>query len=79
MCSVNIIWHGDLACYETMVLMAPFSYYPIEGQGNWGFSMIRNHSYDALYRSQNYLAYSELLLSELGQGLVTGRITLMVR
>ncbi len=31
--------HGDMACYEAMVLMAqPFSYrYPlVEGQGNWG-------------------------------------------
>ncbi|HYY17065.1 MAG TPA: DNA gyrase subunit A, partial [Gammaproteobacteria bacterium] len=31
--------HGDMACYEAMVLMAqPFAYrYPlIDGQGNWG-------------------------------------------
>ena len=31
--------HGDIACYEAMVLMAqPFSFrYPlIDGQGNWG-------------------------------------------
>ncbi len=31
--------HGDIACYEAMVLMAqPFSYrYPlVDGQGNWG-------------------------------------------
>ena len=31
--------HGDMACYEAMVLMAqPFSYrYPlVDGQGNWG-------------------------------------------
>ena len=31
--------HGDMACYEAMVLMAqPFTYrYPlVDGQGNWG-------------------------------------------
>src|ERR1700743_1287978 len=31
--------HGDMACYEAMVLMAqPFAYrYPVvDGQGNWG-------------------------------------------
>ncbi len=40
--------HGDIACYEAMVLMAqPFSYrYPlVDGQGNWGApDGIRNRS-----------------------------------
>ena len=45
--------HGDIACYEAMVLMAqPFSYrYPlVDGQGNWGAGrsqILRRH---ALYR-----------------------------
>ncbi|WP_030425479.1 DNA gyrase subunit A, partial [Acinetobacter baumannii] len=63
--------HGDLACYEAMVLMAqPFSYrYPlIEGQGNWG-SPDDPKSFAAMrYTEAKLSAYSELLLSELGQG-----------
>ena len=38
--------HGDLACYEAMVLMAqPFSYrYPlVDGQGNWGSPVSYTH------------------------------------
>ncbi|NWK64010.1 DNA topoisomerase IV subunit A [Acinetobacter sp. SwsAc3] len=63
--------HGDLACYEAMVLMAqPFSYrYPfIEGQGNWG-SPDDPKSFAAMrYTEAKLSQYSEVLLSELGQG-----------
>ena len=63
--------HGDWACYEAMVLMAqPFSYrYPfIEGQGNWG-SPDDPKSFAAMrYTEAKLSAYSDLLLSELGQG-----------
>lgn len=63
--------HGDSACYEAMVLMAqPFSYrYPfIEGQGNWG-SPDDPKSFAAMrYTEAKLSLYSELLLSELGQG-----------
>ena len=63
--------HGDSACYEAMVLMAqPFSYrYPfIEGQGNWG-SPDDPKSFAAMrYTEAKLSQYSEVLLSELGQG-----------
>ena len=63
--------HGDSACYEAMVLMAqPFSYrYPfVEGQGNWG-SPDDPKSFAAMrYTEAKLSAYSDLLLSELGQG-----------
>ena len=63
--------HGDSACYEAMVLMAqPFSYrYPfIEGQGNWG-SPDDPKSFAAMrYTEAKLSGYSDLLLSELGQG-----------
>ncbi|XID74856.1 DNA topoisomerase IV subunit A [Alkanindiges sp. WGS2144] len=65
--------HGDSACYEAMVLMAqPFSYrYPlIAGQGNWG-SPDDPKSFAAMrYTEAKLSAYSEVLLSELGQGTV---------
>lgn len=65
--------HGDSACYEAMVLMAQsFSYrYPlVEGQGNWG-SPDDPKSFAAMrYTEAKLSAYSELLLSELGQGTV---------
>ena len=65
--------HGDSACYEAMVLMAqPFSYrYPfIEGQGNWG-SPDDPKSFAAMrYTEAKLSAYSDLLLTELGQGTV---------
>lgn len=65
--------HGDSACYEAMVLMAqPFSYrYPlISGQGNWG-SPDDPKSFAAMrYTEAKLSAYSEVLLSELGQGTV---------
>lgn len=63
--------HGDSACYEAMVLMAqPFSYrYPlVEGQGNWG-SPDDPKSFAAMrYTEAKLSAFSDLLLSELGQG-----------
>lgn len=65
--------HGDSACYEAMVLMAqPFSYrYPIiDGQGNFG-SPDDPKSFAAMRYTESRLSrYSEVLLSELGQGTV---------
>lgn len=65
--------HGDSACYEAMVLMAQsFSYrYPlVDGQGNWG-SPDDPKSFAAMRYTEAKLAkFSELLLSELGQGTV---------
>ncbi len=65
--------HGDSACYEAMVLMAqPFSYrYPlVDGQGNWG-SPDDPKSFAAMrYTESRLTAYSQTLLSELGQGTV---------
>lgn len=65
--------HGDSAAYEAMVLMAqPFSYrYPlIDGQGNWG-SQDDPKSFAAMrYTESKLTKYSEVLLSELGQGTV---------
>ena len=63
--------HGDSACYEAMVLMAqPFSYrYPlIDGQGNWG-AQDDPKSFAAMRYTESRLSvFSELLLSEIGQG-----------
>ncbi len=65
--------HGDMACYEAMVLMAqPFSYrYPIvDGQGNWG-SADDPKSFAAMrYTEARLTRYAEVLLKELGQGTV---------
>ncbi len=65
--------HGDLACYEAMVLMAQyFSYrYPlIDGQGNWG-SPDDPHSFAAMrYTEARLTRFAEILLSELEQGTV---------
>ncbi|WP_457807728.1 DNA topoisomerase IV subunit A [Kushneria sp. EE4] len=65
--------HGDSACYEAMVLMAqPFSYrYPlVDGQGNWG-SPDDPKSFAAMrYTESRLTRFSEVLLSELGQGTV---------
>ncbi|MGQ9426786.1 DNA topoisomerase IV subunit A [Gilvimarinus sp. F26214L] len=65
--------HGDSACYEAMVLMAqPFSYrYPlVDGQGNWG-SPDDPKSFAAMrYTESKLTRYSDVLLSELGQGTV---------
>ncbi|WP_133128117.1 DNA topoisomerase IV subunit A [Legionella nagasakiensis] len=65
--------HGDLACYEAMVLMAqPFSYrYPlVDGQGNWG-SADDPKSFAAMrYTEARLSPYADILLSELQQGTV---------
>ena len=65
--------HGDTAAYEAMVLMAQaFSYrYPlIDGQGNWG-SADDPKSFAAMrYTESRLTLYSDVLLSELGQGTV---------
>lgn len=65
--------HGDMACYEALVLMAQsFSYrYPlIEGQGNFG-SPDDPKSFAAMrYTESRLSAYAELLLSEIGLGTV---------
>ncbi|AFU99353.1 DNA topoisomerase IV subunit A [Simiduia agarivorans] len=65
--------HGDSAAYEAMVLMAqPFSYrYPlVDGQGNWG-SPDDPKSFAAMrYTESRLTKFSEVLLSELGQGTV---------
>jgi len=65
--------HGDSACYEAMVLMAqPFSTrYPfIDGQGNWG-STDDPKSFAAMrYTESRMTRYTELMLSEVGQGTV---------
>ena len=63
--------HGDLACYEAMVLMAqPFSYrYPlVDGQGNFG-SPDDPKSFAAMRYTESRLSpYAKLLLQELGMG-----------
>lgn len=65
--------HGDGAAYEAMVLMAqPFSYrYPlVDGQGNWG-SQDDPKSFAAMrYTEAKLSEFTEVLLSELGQGTV---------
>ncbi len=65
--------HGELACYEAMVLMAqPFSYrYPlVDGQGNFG-SPDDPKSFAAMRYTEARLApFAEVLLAELEQGTV---------
>ena len=63
--------HGDSACYEAMVLMAqPFSYrYPlVDGQGNWGAPDDPKSFAAMRYTEAKLSRFSEILLSELGQG-----------
>ncbi|NVK23429.1 MAG: DNA topoisomerase IV subunit A, partial [Gammaproteobacteria bacterium] len=63
--------HGDSACYEAMVLMAqPFSYrYPlVDGQGNWGAADDPKSFAAMRYTEARLSKFSEVLLSELGQG-----------
>ncbi len=65
--------HGDSACYEAMVLMSqPFSYrYPlVDGQGNWGSSDDPKSFAAMRYTEARLAKFSEVLLSELGQGTV---------
>lgn len=65
--------HGDVACYEAMVIMAQkFSYrYPlVDGQGNWG-SWDDPKSFASMRYTESRLApFSDVLLSELEQGTV---------
>ena len=65
--------HGDSAAYEAMVLMAQsfsFRYPLIDGQGNWG-SQDDPKSFAAMrYTESRLTKFSEVLLSELGQGTV---------
>ncbi len=65
--------HGDSACYDAMVHMAqPFSFrYPlVDGQGNWG-APDDPKSYAAMrYTEARLTAFSDTLLSELGEGTV---------
>lgn len=63
--------HGDSACYEAMVLMAqPFTYrYPlVDGQGNWGAPDDPKSFAAMRYTEARLSKFSEVLLSELGQG-----------
>ena len=63
--------HGDSACYEAMVLMAqPFSYrHPlVDGQGNWGASDDPKSFAAMRYTEARLAKFSEVLLSEVGQG-----------
>ena len=65
--------HGDIACYEAMVLMAqPFSYrYTlVDGQGNWGAPDDPKTFAAMRYTEARLSRYSEVLLAELGQGTV---------
>src|SRR5262252_3473871 len=65
--------HGDLACYEAMVLMAQsFSYrYPlVDGQGNWGAPDDPKSFAAMRYTEARLSRFADLLLSELGQGTV---------
>jgi topoisomerase-4 subunit A len=65
--------HGDMACYEALVLMAqPFSYrYPlIQGQGNFG-SPDDPKSFAAMrYTESRLSAYADSLLAEMEAGTV---------
>ncbi len=66
--------HGDMACYEAMVLMAQnFSYrYPlIDGQGNWG-AADNPKSFAAMrYTEARLTPFAQIYLAELEQGAVT--------
>jgi topoisomerase-4 subunit A len=65
--------HGDLACYEAMVLMAqPFSMrYPlIEGQGNWGSPDDPKSFAAQRYTEAKLARFAQSLLSELEAGTV---------
>ena len=69
--------HGELACYEAMVLMAQdFSYrYPlIDGQGNWG-SVDDPKSFAASrYTEAKLTKYASVLLDEVHSGTVDWKL-----
>ncbi len=65
--------HGDVACYEAMVLMAqPFSYrYPlVDGQGNWGAPDDPKSFAAMRYTEAKLSLFSEILLADIGLGTV---------
>ncbi|MEO5572956.1 MAG: DNA gyrase subunit A, partial [Gammaproteobacteria bacterium] len=65
--------HGDVACYEAMVLMAqPFSYrYPlVDGQGNWGAPDDPKSFAAMRYTEAKLSLFSEVLLADIGFGTV---------
>lgn len=65
--------HGDLACYEAMVLMAQSfnTRYPlIDGQGNWGSSDDPKSFAAMRYTEARLTPYAQLLLEELPHGTV---------
>ncbi|MBK3749877.1 DNA topoisomerase IV subunit A [Stutzerimonas balearica] len=65
--------HGDSACYEAMVLMAQsfsYRYTLVDGQGNWGAPDDPKSFAAMRYTEARLSRYSEVLLSELGQGTV---------
>ena len=67
--------HGDSSVYEAMVLMAQdFSYYRLVDvfRGNWGSSDDPKSFAAMRYTESKLSPFSELLLSELGQGTVAG-------
>lgn len=62
--------HGDLACYEAMVLMAQsFSYrYPlIDGQGNWGVQDDPKSFAAMRYTESKLSGYADALLKEIAE------------
>lgn len=65
--------HGDIACYEALVLMAqPFSYrYPlVDGQGNFG-SLDNPKSFAAMRYTESKLSkYADVLLKETNEATV---------
>lgn len=65
--------HGDVACYEAMVLMAQafsFRYPLVDGQGNWG-SVDDPKSFAAMrYTESRLTPYAQALLNEVNLGTV---------
>ena len=65
--------HGEVACYESMVLMAqPFSFrYPlVDGQGNWGAPDDPKSFAAQRYTEAKLTKEASLLYAEIGQGTV---------
>lgn len=65
--------HGEMACYDAMVLMAQsfsYRYTLVDGQGNWG-SPDDPKSFAAMRYTESRLSpYAEVLLTEVGAGTV---------
>lgn len=65
--------HGDMACYEAMVLMAQnfsYRYTLIDGQGNWGAPDDPKSFAAMRYTESRMTRYAQVLLEELEQGTV---------